>query len=98
MDPIERKSWEWEWRWIKDPTHRNSSALNNACVIKWKKAKVGRLRPSLAIITPSCLNVDKATIFFISHSVIALNPAINIVSLAIKRRKVLKNSIWWRKK
>lgn len=33
------------------------------------------------IITPSCLRVDKAIIFFISHSAMALAPAISIVRL-----------------
>lgn len=35
-------------------------------------------------MTPSCLRVDKAIIFFISHSPIALYPAINMVMDAIK--------------
>lgn len=42
--------------------------------------------PSLVIITPSCLRVDNAIIFFMSHSVVALIPAINIVEIAEKRR------------
>lgn len=38
--------------------------------------------PSLIIITPSCLRVDKAIIFFKSVSAVALTPAISIVRLA----------------
>lgn len=42
--------------------------------------------PILIIISPSCLSVDSAIIFFISHSVIALRPAINIVVVPINSR------------
>jgi hypothetical protein len=35
-----------------------------------------------AIIIPSCLSVDKAIIFFMSHSVVALSPAIKVVDTA----------------
>lgn len=38
--------------------------------------------PSLNIITPNCLNVDRATIFLKSHSVFALMPAIKVVDVA----------------
>lgn len=51
----------------------------------------GSPRPMAAIIIPSCLRVDSAMIFFISHSVVALIPAINIVLTAMKRIKVLKS-------
>ena len=47
------------------------------------------LRPSLVIIIPSWLSVDSAIIFFISHSVIALNPAITMVVTAIRSNRVL---------
>jgi len=47
------------------------------------------LRPRLVIIIPSWLKVDKAIIFFISHSVIALSPAITMVVTATIRRKIL---------
>jgi hypothetical protein len=40
--------------------------------------------------------VDKAIIFFISHSAIAAVPAINIVIAAIIRRVLLKEGIWER--
>ena len=41
---------------------------------------------SLNIIVPSCLSVDRAIIFFISHSVKALKPAIRAVKQAAGRR------------
>lgn len=66
-----------------DPAARNKRALNRACVIRWKNASVGRLRPRLLIITPNWERVDKAIIFFISDSVKAAVPAINMVIDAI---------------
>jgi len=56
----------------------------------WKYAKFGMLSPILVIIIPSWLKVDRAIIFFISHSVVALNPAINMVETAINKIIVLK--------
>lgn len=41
--------------------------------------------PIAAIIIPNCLRVDRAIIFFISHSVVALNPAIMVVETAVNR-------------
>jgi hypothetical protein len=41
------------------------------------------------IIIPSCLSVDKAIIFFISHSVVALSPAMVVVVTAINNRNLL---------
>jgi len=51
----------------------------------WKYAKFGMLSPILVIIIPSWLKVDRAIIFFMSHSVVALNPAINMVETAINK-------------
>lgn len=48
-------------------------------MIRWKKARLGEPSPRLAIITPSWLSVDRAIIFFKSHSAKAAIPAINIV-------------------
>lgn len=48
------------------------------------------------IITPSCLNVESAIIFFISHSFIATNPAISMVVLAMIRIITLKDGSVWR--
>lgn len=42
----------------------NRRALNSAWVRRWNKVKRGRSRPRLAIITPNCLRVDRAIIFF----------------------------------
>jgi hypothetical protein len=53
----------------------------------------GNPRPILVIIIPSCLNVDRAIIFFISHSVVALMPAIIIVDTATNKINLLKISI-----
>lgn len=47
------------------------------------------LNPKLVIIIPNWLRVDKAIIFFASHSVVALSPAINIVETAITKINVL---------
>lgn len=52
---------------------------------------MGKSRPNLDIITPSCLKVDKAMIFFISHSAIALIPAINMVKVAMIRSALLNH-------
>jgi len=46
--------------------------------------------PILVIIIPNWLRVDRAIIFFMSHSVVALRPAINMVDTAIKRIIELK--------
>ena len=89
---IERRSWPWWWKWIIEPAQMKSKALNNACVIKWKKANLGRPTDKANIITPNWLKVDKAIIFFISHSVSAAIPAINIVKDAVKN-KIVEN-IW----
>lgn len=75
---------------IKDPAQINRRALNSACVTIWKNANDGMLRPILVIIIPSWLKVDRAIIFFISHSVVALRPAINIVEIAIIKIATLK--------
>lgn len=53
----------------------------------------GKPRPILVIIIPSCLRVDRAIIFFMSHSVVALIPAIIIVDTATNRIILLKISI-----
>jgi hypothetical protein len=52
--------------------------------------------PILVIIIPSCLSVDRAIIFFMSHSDVALKPAINIVQTAINRMIELKYGRVWR--
>ena len=46
--------------------------------------------PSVIIITPSCLRVDRAIIFFMSVSIKANDPAAVIVSAPISRIDELK--------
>lgn len=53
----------------------------------WKNAKWTIFSPIAAIIMPSCLRVDRAMIFFISHSVVALKPAIKVVETAVNSRR-----------
>jgi hypothetical protein len=53
----------------------------------------GNPRPILVIIIPNCLSVDRAIIFFMSHSVVALIPAIIIVDTATNKINLLKISI-----
>lgn len=70
----------------------NKRALNNACVIKWNNARSWSPRPRDAIITPSCLKVERAMIFFKSVSIEAAIPAINIVMVDMSNRKGLNQS------
>lgn len=65
------------------PAHRNSNALNKAWVSRWKSAKVLSPKPSLIIISPSCLRVDRAMIFFRSVSRQATVPAMNLVIIPV---------------
>lgn len=68
------------------PAQINRRALNRACVIKWKNAISGSPRPRVNIIMATCLRVERAIIFFMSHSAIALALAISIVILATIKR------------
>jgi len=68
------------------PAQINSRALNKACVIKWKKAIEGMFKARVNIISATCLRVDKAIIFFISHSAMALALAISMVIVPTIRR------------
>lgn len=77
--PKSRKSWLLVWAWITDPAQMNKSALNIAWVIRWKKVNIGACIAKLSIITPNCLKVESAMIFFMSFSTMAANPAINVV-------------------
>lgn len=78
---------------ISDPAQINRRALNIAWVTMWKKAILGMFNPILIIINPNWLSVDSAIIFFISHSVVALSPAINMVIVLITRMVVLNRGI-----
>lgn len=73
------------------PAQIKRSALNSAWVNRWKNARRGKFSPIAAIITPSWLNVERAMIFLRSHSIIATDPAISIVSDATIRINVLKS-------
>lgn len=90
--PYDRKSWLWWWKWIRVPAVINRRALNRACVIKWKNAILGIFIARLYIIVPNWLNVDRAIIFFMSHSVRALSPAIQAVRAAENRRRNSKGT------
>lgn len=78
---------------IRYPAPINRSALNIAWVMRWKNPRSGRESEIALIITPSWLRVDRAMIFFISHSNMADIPAINIVEVAISRRIILELGI-----
>lgn len=68
------------------PAQINNRALNRAWVIRWKSANLGCCSPRAAIITPNCLRVERAMIFFRSHSRTALRPAISIVRVLVNKR------------
>ncbi len=51
----------------------------------WNIAISGNPSPIAVIIIPSWLSVDNAIIFFMSHSVVALIPAISIVQTATNK-------------
>lgn len=87
--PIHRRSWACLWVLIILPAQINKSALNRAWITIWINASCGNPRPILVIIIPSCLKVDSAIIFFMSHSVVALIPAMIIVDTAINRMNSL---------
>lgn len=94
--PICRKSCVWWCKWIREPAQIKRRALNRAWVRRWKNAKEGKFSPIAPIITPSWLRVESAIIFFRSHSIMATDPAINIVMAAIRRRMVLNFENVWR--
>lgn len=65
---------------IDTPTEMNNVALNIAWVRRWIKQNVTIFRLSVTIISPSCLRVDSATVFFWSGCAdahIAPNNAVN---------------------
>lgn len=79
------------------PQQINNNALNNACEIKWKNARETRFIAIDVTITPSCLRVDNAIIFFISFSSVAAIPAISIVETPMINNSSLKFLILERK-
>lgn len=86
-NPYDRRSWVWWWKWIKTPAVINNKALKSAWVIRWKNVIWGTPIARLNIIVPSWLSVERAIIFFISHSAKALRPAINVVRQAENKRR-----------
>lgn len=50
------------------PAHKNIIDLNNAWIIKWKKASVVDPKEIANIIIAICLRVERAIIFFMSIS------------------------------
>lgn len=52
--------------WMIEPEHMKSIALKNAWVQICRKAKYGWFTPRVTIMSPSWLEVEKATIFLIS--------------------------------
>lgn len=84
--PIHRKSWPLLALWIMLPVPTNNIALKKAWAIKWINLILGRPILRNQTISPSCLKVDKATIFFKSVSIKAFNPAIKEVALPTKLR------------
>ena len=66
--------------WIILPILIKIKALKKAWDRRWKNAKFHIPHPKVVIITPNCLRVERATIFFISISTMAVIPAISIVA------------------
>lgn len=67
--------------WIMEPEHRNNIALKNAWVQMCRNARWGWLIPTVTIMRPSWLEVEKATIFLMSFWVRA-QIAVNSVVIA----------------
>lgn len=57
------------------PAVMNKSDLNRAWVDRCRNVSSGKFSPRVIIITPNCLSVDNAMIFFMSFSVMANIPA-----------------------
>lgn len=74
--------------WIIEPEHKNNMALKKACVQICKKARYGWLIPRVTIISPSWLDVEKATIFLMSFCVRA-HRAVNSVVIEPKHNIVV---------
>lgn len=72
-----------------EPEQRKSIALKKAWVQMWRKASWGWSSPSVTIIRPSWLDVEKAIIFLISFCVRA-QVAVNKVVRAPRQRQVVK--------
>lgn len=76
---------------MKDPEHKNRSALKKEWVAMCRKASVGWFSPIIVIIKPNWLVVDNAMIFLISCWVVAAAAA-NMVVVAPRIRQVVSAS------
>lgn len=76
--------------WIRIPAHRNIIDLNRAWEIKWKYAILIEFNEIANIIIAIWLRVDKAMIFFISCSHIAVNLAYIVVNVAINISNIVE--------
>lgn len=87
--------------WMIEPEHRNSIALKNAWVQMWRNARCGWFSPIVTIISPSWLDVEKATIFLMSFCVMAQIAVKRVVIAprhrAIVRIVVLFSNIGWKR-
>lgn len=93
IPPIFRISCSSDRLWMIDPEHRNSMALKKAWVEIWKNASCGWFRPTVTIIRPSWLEVEKAMIFLMSFWVRA-QMAVKMVVIAPKHRQV-DSAVWF---
>ena len=69
-----RRSCSWCSAMITEPAPRNSSALKNACVIRWKIAAEYADTPSATVMYPSCDSVEYATTRLMSFWIIPRKP------------------------
>lgn len=92
MPPILRMSCSSLRLWITEPEQRKSIALKKACVQIWRKARCGWFSPMATIMSPSWLDVEKATIFLMSFWVRA-HVAVKSVVRAPKHKQMVK-AVW----
>ena len=72
--------------WIILPADKNNMDLNIAWERRWKNVIILNPIHRTLIITPSCLNVDRAMTFLKSYSIFALPLAINMVNMEIRNK------------
>lgn len=89
IPPILRMSCSSLRLWMIVPEQRKSIALKKACVQMWRNASWGWFNPMHTIISPSWLDVEKATIFLMSFWVSA-QVAVNRVVRAPKHKQVVR--------
>ena len=71
----------------------NNIALKYAWLMRWNQDKEIKPNARVKTITPSWLRVDNAITFFISSSIVAERPAINMVILATTI--ITNNNMLW---